>query len=65
MQFVLDELSKSLKYHQKQLESNLNDIQRKKESIEMLESANLRHEQAIIELRTHIGELEKTEKAAT
>lgn len=65
MQFVIDELQKSLRYHTRQLEDNIRDIDSKKEAIESLLSRNLRHEQAIEEINLHLDQLEKTEKAAT
>jgi len=65
MQFVIDELQKSLRYHTRQLEDNLREIDSKKEAIESLSSRNLRHEQAIEEIKSHLDQIEKTEKAAT
>lgn len=59
MQFVIDELNKSLKYHTRQLDDNKHKIQCNKEAIDSLECANLRHEQAIKEITELLAELEK------
>jgi len=65
MQFVIDELSKSLRYHIRQLDENLNKIESSEQSIEMLKEKNLDHHKAIEEIEFYLEQLEKTEKAAT
>lgn len=59
MNFVISELQKSLKYNQRQLEENERKIQHNLESNTTLESANLRHKQAIEEITQMLDELEK------
>jgi prefoldin subunit 5 len=58
MEYVLDELQKSLKYHLRQLDENLNKIRTNEESIEDLKTRNERHKQAITEIGEHIESLE-------
>jgi hypothetical protein len=65
MQHVIDELSKSHRYHLRQLDDNLNKIKFSEESIESLKQANLKHKEAIEQIETLLEQLEKTEKAAT
>jgi flagellar motility protein MotE (MotC chaperone) len=64
MKYVIDELSKSLRYHMRQLEDNLRNIEHKKEAVAMLEEKNQQHEQAIQEINHYLDELEKAEIAA-
>jgi repressor of nif and glnA expression len=65
MRFVIDELTKSLRYHMRQLDDNLNKIERSEESIAMLKEKNLDHHKAIEEIEFYLDQLEKSEKAAT
>jgi repressor of nif and glnA expression len=65
MQYVVDELTKSLRYHLRQLEENINKIERSEESIAMLKEKNLDHHKAIEEIEFYLDQLEKSEKAAT
>jgi repressor of nif and glnA expression len=65
MRFVIDELTKSLRYHMRQLDDNLNKIERSEESIVMLKEKNLDHHKAIEEIEFYLDQLEKSEKAAT
>lgn len=43
MQLAVDELGRSLKYHTKQLEENLQSIRNKEETIELLKESNKKH----------------------
>jgi repressor of nif and glnA expression len=65
MRFVIDELTKSLRYHMRQLDDNLNKIERSEESIAMLKEKNLDHHKAIEEIEFYLDQLEKTDQAAT
>jgi oligoribonuclease NrnB/cAMP/cGMP phosphodiesterase (DHH superfamily) len=65
MRFVIDELTKSLRYHVRQLDDNLNKIERSEESIAMLKEKNLDHHKAIEEIEFYLDQLEKTDQAAT
>lgn len=58
MQYVLDELQKSLRYHLRQLEENLNKIRLYEETIEDLKTRNGKHKDAISEIGKHIESLE-------
>ena len=59
MELVIDELRKSQRYHQRQLEENSQKIQAKKEAIELLQTANLKHVEILLQLDKAIKELEK------
>jgi hypothetical protein len=59
MQFVLDELQKSQKYHLRQLEENLNKIRLSEETIADLKTRNEKHKQAISEIGQFIERLEE------
>lgn len=59
MQYVIDELSKSLRYHMRQLDENLNKIKSNEESTASLKERNMRHHQAIEEIEYHLDQLEK------
>ena len=57
MKYVTDELQKSLKYHLRQLEENLQKISTYEETINDLKSRNERHREAIEELGEYIEQL--------
>jgi flagellar motility protein MotE (MotC chaperone) len=59
LQKVLDELKRSLKYHQRQLDDNLSQIKAKGESISILKEANKKHEEIIQEFEKFIKEHEE------
>ena len=59
MQLVIETLRKEIKYHQRQVEENSQKIQSKKESIELLKTANLKHVEILLQLDKAIKELEK------
>ena len=59
MNHVIEELKKSQKYHQRQLEENSQKIQSKKEAIELLQTANVKHMEVLLQLDKAIKELEK------
>jgi len=59
MRYVLDELQKSLKYHLRQMEDNVNKIKSYEEAADDLKTRNERHKEAITEIREHIESLEK------
>jgi len=61
MNYVLDELQKSQKYHLRQLEENVRKIQLSEESIADLKVRNEKHRQAISEIGQFIESLEKAE----
>lgn len=63
MQFVIDELKRTLKYKKRQVEDNVTKIQLNKESIESLEQANERERQAIQQIEQLLEELEAKELA--
>lgn len=65
MQHVIDELSKSHRYHLRQLDDNLNKIRLSEESIQSLTAANEKHKEAIEQIESFLDQIEKTEKAAT
>jgi ATP:corrinoid adenosyltransferase len=65
MQYVVDELTKSLRYHMRQLEENLNKIKQREESIESLNEGNEKHKQAIEQIEFYLDQLEKSDQAAT
>jgi repressor of nif and glnA expression len=65
MQYVVDELTKSLRYHMRQLDENLQTIKHREESIEKLKEGNEKHKQAIEEIEFYLDQLEKTDQAAT
>lgn len=58
MEIILDELKRTLKYHQRQLDDNLKQIQSKEESISMLKESNQKHTDAI----RQIGEFIKSQE---
>jgi hypothetical protein len=59
MEFIIDELKKSLKYHLRQLDENLKKIKSSEEVIEDLKYRNESHERAISEIGGHIEKLEE------
>lgn len=59
MSYVVDELQKSLRYHLRQLEENLNKMRLIEEQSEDLKMRNERHRQAITEIGGHIESIEK------
>jgi hypothetical protein len=59
MEYVLDELQKSQKYHLRQLEENLNKIRLSEETVADLKIRNERHKQAITEIGEFIEKLKK------
>lgn len=59
MEIILDELKKTLKYHQRQLQDNLNQIQNKDESIAMLKDSNKKHVEAIQQIEGFIKKHDK------
>lgn len=59
MKYVIDELTKSLRYHRRQMDENVNKIRHSEESIAMLKESNVKHSQAIEEIENHLDELEK------
>ena len=59
MQYVIDELTKSLRYHRRQMDDTLNKIKNSEESIAMLKESNQKHTQAIEEIANHLDQLEK------
>ena len=59
MQFVVDELKRSLRYHLRQLDENLNKIRTYEGTIEDLKHRNEDHERAIEEIGGHIEKLEE------
>jgi chromosome segregation ATPase len=59
MNYVLDELRKSLKYHLRQMEDNSNKISHYEEAQQDLKTRNERHKQAITEIGEHIEAIEK------
>jgi peptidoglycan hydrolase CwlO-like protein len=59
MEFIIDELKKSLKYHLRQLDENLNKIRTYEGTIEDLKYRNESHERAIKEIGGHIEQLEE------
>lgn len=65
MQFVLDELKKSMKYHLRQLDENLNKIRTYEETIQDLKHRNEQHERAIKEIGGHIEKLEEEREGET
>ena len=60
MNHVIEELKKSHKYHTRQLEENSQKIQSKKEAIELLQTANVKHLEVLLQLDKAIKELEKS-----
>lgn len=60
MEYALEELYRSLKYHSRQLEENLTDIRFKEEAIESLKTSNEKHI-AIIKQLEQAVELIKAE----
>jgi prefoldin subunit 5 len=59
MEFILDELKKSLRYHMRQLDENLTKIRNYEGTIEDLTHRNENHERAIKEIGNHIEKLEE------
>lgn len=54
MEIVLEELKRTLKYHQRQHDDNLHQIKSKEESISMLKEANNKHVEAIKQIEDFI-----------
>jgi hypothetical protein len=59
MELALDELCKSLRYHQRQLEDNRNKIESNLQSNELLREKSLIHEQTISEINQAIEQLKR------
>jgi predicted RNase H-like nuclease (RuvC/YqgF family) len=59
MNFAIDELERSIRYHIRQHEENVREIQNKRESIEMLEEKNEQHLQIVEELKEAIERLKQ------
>jgi hypothetical protein len=55
----LDELKRAHSYHQRQLEENIQKIQHKEESIELLKKANEKHAEILGEISKALGILKK------
>lgn len=54
MDYAIDELCRSLRYHQRQLDENLTEIQRKEEAIDLLKSSNEKHKEIIQQIEQAI-----------
>jgi prefoldin subunit 5 len=61
MQHVIDELQKSLRYHLRQLRENEDKIRTYEETVEDLKNRNKKHEEALLEIETHIEQLLKAD----
>lgn len=59
MLYAIAELQRSLTYHQKQLEENIQNIERKQESIDLLLTANEKHVEIIFEIKEAMKKLQK------
>lgn len=59
MQLAIETLRKEIKYHTRQVEENSQKIESKKESIELLKTANLKHVEILLQLDKAIKQLEK------
>ncbi|MEK4666527.1 hypothetical protein [Niallia sp. FSL R7-0271] len=59
MKIIIEELTKSQRYHKRQMEDNLQQIKNKEESIEILKVANEKHVAAISEIDNYIGKLQE------
>lgn len=57
MNHVIDELTKSLKYHKRQLRDNETDMKKKMESVDFLRQSNLQHAEAIMEIEEYLEHL--------
>lgn len=62
MELILDELKRTLKYHKRQLDDNLSQIQSKEEAINMLKEANKKHIEAMNEIDAFIKKHEGSDE---
>jgi hypothetical protein len=59
MEFVMDELKKSLKYHNRQFKENVDKIHLYEDTIEDLKNRNKAHEAAMLEIDKFIEKLKQ------
>lgn len=57
MELAIEELCRSQKYHQRQLEENLQSIRSKEEAIELLKQSNEKHIQIINQINALIEQV--------
>jgi uncharacterized protein Yka (UPF0111/DUF47 family) len=57
MKLAIEELYRSQKYHQRQLEENLQSIRSKEEAIELLKQSNEKHIQVIDQINALVEQI--------
>ncbi|WP_445505792.1 hypothetical protein [Niallia sp. 03091] len=62
MEIIIDELVRSQRYHQRQLDENIQQIRNKEESIAVLKNANETHIKVLNELGQFIDKLKSEDK---